>query len=993
MVKMRKVLAAVLCAVMIAAVMPAIGAGAATMTKPSVGDGSEESPYEIGTAAELLWFANRVNNYLETSLWAVLTADVAVNPGTFNSSGSYTAYASESVTEWTPIGSESYPYTGTFDGQSHTISGLYFKNEEISNVGLFGCIENATIKNVNVANSYLRGDWYVGGIVGSVWGYSENEDECAKIINCGNSAAIKGYWNVGGIAGYSDGIIEECVNYGSIISDEGVAGIVCTSNGIVNNCYNAGTVTNDCVNQAGGIAVYGNKVTNCYNIGIVSAEWGSVSSISVDGNVVNCYYLKNTAFGEYIANDGKDYGTSVTAEMLASGEVAYLLQQGQEEQDTIIWGQEIGSEDYPSLYSRAVFYNSDDDTYYNLSSIAFENTSLTLTVGDSAELGVLLSPSSVQTSAIKWSSSNSFVASVTSSGTVRAVGAGYAVITAAAGGLTAYCLVTVTEKTVNVIGVALDKTSLTLEAGETAQLTAEVFPEEATNTSVTWESSDERVATVADGVVTAVAGGSAVITVTTSDGGYAAQCSVTVTEEEAEKADISVGSVTARAGDEVTVPIEIENNPGIAGFNFVIDYDNTLLTPVSISLGSDLTIGTLTSNIQQGGDMTQYEYVTALWYNPSNFTNDGEILLVTFAVADDAEEGDIPISLSYEVGDVTNQVYDNIGLNITNGKVSVTSTVTGDVYGDGEVNTKDVVRLSQYLSKWNVELSAAEIKAADIVSDGEVNTKDIVKLSQYLSKWNVEMQSMSLMGMNLFESGTLAFEVGSVEAAAGEYVDVPVYITENGGVAGFNVQLNYDNTLLTPVSITQGEALGVGSITSNIQQGGDMTRHEYVTALWYNPSNITTTGLAFTVRFLVAEDAEGEIALTLTYDENDVPCDQSYNELDVAITNGVITLGSVAEADDYTINSLTGEIPTGGGSFYAEVNVTKNSDRDAVDVIVIALYKDGEMIDKTYMKANLAKGQTVTFGGKLTGVEGAEIKAFVWDGFDTMVPLANSLTK
>ena len=82
---------------------------------------------------------------------------------------------------------------------------------------------------------------------------------------------------------------------------------------------------------------------------------------------------------------------------------------------------------------------------------------------------------------------------------------------------------------VSVSGVSLNKTSLTLEAGETAALTATVTPANAANKSVTWSSSDTTVATVADGVVTAVAAGTATITVTTADGGKTATCTVTVT--------------------------------------------------------------------------------------------------------------------------------------------------------------------------------------------------------------------------------------------------------------------------------------------------------------------------------------------------------------------------------------------------------------------------------------------------------------------------------
>ena len=97
--------------------------------KQPSGKGTADSPYQIGTAEELYWFAALVNGELEgvsqnTSANAVLTADITVNNDVLYSDGTLNENYSNFIT-WTPIGYfESY--TGTFDGQGHTISGLYF---------------------------------------------------------------------------------------------------------------------------------------------------------------------------------------------------------------------------------------------------------------------------------------------------------------------------------------------------------------------------------------------------------------------------------------------------------------------------------------------------------------------------------------------------------------------------------------------------------------------------------------------------------------------------------------------------------------------------------------------------------------------------------------------------------------------------------------------------------------------------------------------------
>lgn len=98
--------------------------------------------------------------------------------------------------------------------------------------------------------------------------------------------------------------------------------------------------------------------------------------------------------------------------------------------------------------------------------------------------------------------------------------------------MTFYKTVNVTTPAVQVTGVTLNETKLDLDAGETAQLVAEVTPADATNKQVTWSSSNEEVAKVsADGLVTAMAGvgGTTIITCTTVDGGKTASCEVTET--------------------------------------------------------------------------------------------------------------------------------------------------------------------------------------------------------------------------------------------------------------------------------------------------------------------------------------------------------------------------------------------------------------------------------------------------------------------------------
>ena len=130
-----------------------------------------------------------------------------------------------------------------------------------------------------------------------------------------------------------------------------------------------------------------------------------------------------------------------------------------------------------------------------------------------------------------WSSSNTMVASVSSSGVISAKSVGNATITVKTndGAKTATCQVTVKSKAIPVTGISLNKTTMSLAAGESESLYATITPSNATDKSVSWTSSNTEIATVSSsGYVTAKAVGSAVITATTTDGGKKATCSVTV---------------------------------------------------------------------------------------------------------------------------------------------------------------------------------------------------------------------------------------------------------------------------------------------------------------------------------------------------------------------------------------------------------------------------------------------------------------------------------
>lgn len=171
--------------------------------------------------------------------------------------------------------------------------------------------------------------------------------------------------------------------------------------------------------------------------------------------------------------------------------------------------------------------------------VALDKKDAVLKIGETTALKAAVTPENATNKNVSWSSSDEKIATV-KDGVVTAVSEGTTAITVTTedGGKTAVCNVTVSGEKPEVIpvtGVSLDKREAVLKVGETGALTATVAPKNATNKNVSWSSSDEKIAMVKGGVVTAVSEGKATITVATEDGNKTATCIVTVTKKDEPK--------------------------------------------------------------------------------------------------------------------------------------------------------------------------------------------------------------------------------------------------------------------------------------------------------------------------------------------------------------------------------------------------------------------------------------------------------------------------
>lgn len=168
---------------------------------------------------------------------------------------------------------------------------------------------------------------------------------------------------------------------------------------------------------------------------------------------------------------------------------------------------------------------TEKETQVEVSSVSLNTATIEMVEGETFSLVATVLPKDAEYDGVTWASSNASVASV-NSGTVTALKEGTATITASAGGKSATCSVRVSAKIITVTSISLDKTSLSMQVGETETLTATVKPDDATDKTVVWTSSDGAVASVSNGKITALKSGKA--TITAKSGTCSAECEVTV---------------------------------------------------------------------------------------------------------------------------------------------------------------------------------------------------------------------------------------------------------------------------------------------------------------------------------------------------------------------------------------------------------------------------------------------------------------------------------
>lgn len=212
--------------------------------------------------------------------------------------------------EWTPIGNYEKQYTGTFDGNGKTITGLTFNQSETNNVGLIGYLgENGIVRDVKLDKVTIKANNNVGGIVGG-------NSSGGSIIGCSVSGDISGARQVGGVVGYLGigyNVVTACYHEGSISGSVSVGGVAGDSGyGSLTACYHVGNVSGS--QYVGGVAGFNSitgTVTACYWSGYdgTGIGTGTAQATKVDDTTVT---WQNAVDGMNAALNGSGWQYELT---------------------------------------------------------------------------------------------------------------------------------------------------------------------------------------------------------------------------------------------------------------------------------------------------------------------------------------------------------------------------------------------------------------------------------------------------------------------------------------------------------------------------------------------------------------------------------------------------------------------------------------------------------------------------------------------------------
>lgn len=372
---------------------------------------------------------------------------------------------------------------------------------------------------------------------------------------------------------------------------------------------------------------------------------------------------------------------------------------------------------------------------------------------------------------------------------------------------------------------------------------------------------------------------------------------------------ISSNLLTAKSGEIVTIPVQIQSNCGLMGYNIKITYDKNVFTPISVEQGEALSGGFFNDSIET----SKINSFNVIWSSSENQSGEGLLFNLLFSVADDAV-GDYEIELGYIQADTFNEEWDDVTLDMSNVLVSIENTayLTNSVFCLQNLNivAGNDFRIPVTFVK-NSEISDTVIKLEydnnsfifnDIESeflDVDYTVENSYLIVNISGLENCDNES-EIMYFNFkcreYVSGTFDFDLkydssldteeksiicngcsvavtnpGENEPAIlygnpingfeGENIKIPVFIKNNNGIMGYKVTISYDEEILSPLNVTAGESFQ-GNMADNVD-----IKTGVFDIVWNSNKNVTSDSELFYIEFEVLKC--GNTQLNLSYEQAD----------------------------------------------------------------------------------------------------------------------------
>lgn len=736
-----------------------------------------------------------------------------------------------------------------------------------------------------------------------------------------NKGTIKnvGFNTTACIVAYNEATMENCYSEGAVSQSGGFLHKN-SKGGTITNCYSKGSK-----NCSAGFVYYNDgTITNCYCVGEGVGSGFVYSWYDYKGTLTNCYYDKQ------VSGVSDTYAGSQPKNTLAMKMSATYNDWDFEN----VWAVEEDINDgYPHLRMEKRVMPAINGLQLNI-------TETSMIIGETLELTATVDPEDSDVT-VNWQSSNTSVATVDSNGTVTANAVGAAVITASVGSVKAYCAVTVSDNSVKVESVTLDKNDTGIIIGETVKLTANVLPDNATNKNVKWSSSNSNVASVsADGTVTGLAEGTAKIYATSvSNSSCYDICNVTVAKQKIGVTGVEIsgnvfGEFELNIGKTLTLTSIIKpsdaTNKDVRWTSSDSKIANVINGKVTgVSEGS----ATITVTTVDGGytastivNVTKPTvYVTGIALNVEQMTvniKETKKLIAAVTPTDATDKGLIFKSNNNAIASVSSdgtvtgisagttliQVTDSTGMfrafctvTVPKPVVEVTSVKLDksslEIVEGKTVSLKAIIKPTNATYK-TITWSSSDESVVTVSQDGAVTARGVGEAVVSATAVN---GVYVICNVTVLSSDTPAqLKVEGATVKAGKQIPITVSIASNPGISTFNFDLTYDNTKMYPVSYTKGDALSNVNIVTPLgsQSFKDKSSVRFLCQT-ADSKNMDSDGDLITVIFQTLSDVE--------YGENTIAIipsaftNQNYETVNLQSDNCILKI------TDYTIGDINND--------------------------------------------------------------------------------------